>query len=200
MNRLYSGATRAIGSLLLGVDLDSFNGGDAEEISDKVGEIVTALNLRVTDWADTYLRKAYRIGAGKARTALEILGKKPKYTPQNTESMLIEDTVALVVKRNATIRQSADDYLALVALAAGALKSAQIQELDVRPFAYSMLEDQINDAADRAVVDQISRGALAKNLRKTIAEGGSFVREGGMIKTYEGGAMWSLNTYSKMLA
>jgi len=199
LTKLYGVAQRELQSLLRGIDLESFSGRDSAEIMRKTRRIVKALNMGAAKWADKYLREAYATRAKKTKTALEILGKKPKYTPRRSDSALVEDTIELMVKRNNSILREIRTYLDVTALASVTLGRAQVQEQIEQRFAYSMLETEINRIADEAVAEEWSRGTLAKRLQKAITKG-RFVREGGMIQTYEGGAMWSLKDYSKMLS
>jgi hypothetical protein len=193
LRKMYNDAGRELRSLLSSVNLASFNGRIAADVGSKADRIVTALNIDVQKWADFYLREAYRIGAGKSRTALEILGKKPRNLLLNTERLYIDSTVELLVHRNSTIRRSVGSFLTVATLAAGRLESAQIQEWSYGEEAVSAIEMDL--IVDQALVGQKTRTWLSKTLAEYLLA--SNITDGNFIEI--NGRMWKLSTYSKLV-
>lgn len=190
LNMFYSDASRQLRSMLLGIDPTSFNERLGMKIEDRARMVITALNAEIYEWANTYLKEAYRIGAGKARTALEILGKKPNRLLIRTERIFIDDTVELLIQRNNTIRKSVRDFLSIAALAARGIRSVQIQE-----WSYAEAAADLDELMNKALIEQKSRGWLAAQILDYLR---TMVSDGELIDI--NGKMWRMNKYSKMVA
>jgi len=124
-------------------------------------EITRVLNVTVDNWAGEAIPRAYKKGAAVARTALEILGKKPRRPPfEDKRRRLQDDLVILLIKANNSIPTIVDRYLASAMMAERAVQGAQLQE-----FSFDEVKDDVEAMAKKAVQTEASRGELSRTVR-----------------------------------
>lgn len=189
--RLYGAAGRELRRLVLGVSPLDYSDAKAMEVRSKVGELVRALNVAVVRWAEQAIPRSYARGARTARTALEILGRKPrKPILFDARRKLIDDTATVLIKANNSIPATVDKYLALVSQAARVVVAAPLQE-----FSFGEAEGELGRRAAEAVAQEKSRGWLSGQVR-------DFLR--GLIEDDEfieiGGRMYRMKKYADLVA
>ena len=166
LERLYGAAGRELRSMLLGLDPASYSEIRAEAIRDQARGLVRILNVAVDRWASAAIPRAYAKGARTAKTALEILGRVPVRPPiEDRRRRLIDDLMVILIRANNSIPTTVDRYLAVSALAARTLSTAQVQE-----FEYAQVAGDVERLAAEAVAQQQSRGKLAAAIRDTLRE------------------------------
>ena len=187
----YREAGRSLRSDVLSVDLTRFDNEEAIKIGRRASLTVAALNLAALKWTQTALVESGKIAERRARTALEILGKKPK-RPQITDPGYNSREKALetLVKANRSIRVSVDKYLAVTLVAAHNLRSAQVQE-----FSYNEAAVALDEMALEALMTEKSRGWLTKKMSdylRALLEADEFIEINGR--------MYKMSKYAKMVA
>ena len=191
LERLYGAAGRELRSLLLGLDPASYSEVRAEAIRGKARDVVRMLNVAVNRWANTAIPRSYAKGERTARTALEILGKKPVRPPiEDRRRRLIDDLMVILIRANNSIPQTVDRYLAVASLAARTLSTAQVQE-----FSFSEAEVELGKKAAEAVATEQSRGWLSGQVRDYLF---------GMLEDDEfieiNGRMYRMKKYAELVA
>ena len=189
---IYRKAGRELRTMLLGIDLSSFNAEKAEVIRRKTRAIVTALNVLVVQWARTAIPKEVRKASSRARTVLEILGKKPRRPDITAPGYEVEEQVIKVFfNANLSIKETVDKYLSVVLVASHKLRATQVQE-----FSYQEASEDLDEIALEALTTEQSRGWLSKQmsdyLRTNLIAKDEFIN----IK----GRMYRLSKYSQLVA
>ena len=191
LERLYREAGRSLRSDLFSIDLARFNDIEATKIRHNASLTVAALNLAAAKWVGTALVESGKMAERRARTALEILGKRPK-RPQITDPGYNSREKALetLVKANDSIRTTVDKYLSISLVAAHQLRSSQIQE-----FSYTDAAEILDAIALEALAKEKSRGWLMKQIAeylRALLEADEFIEING--RTYK------MSKYAKMVA
>ena len=140
--RVYGEASREIKGELRAIDMLTFDAGKAEAIRGKIRQLTFALDLAAKKWTDAALASAYARGAGRARVALEILGKKPKRNITPKEIILRDKALETLVKANVSIRRTVDSFLEAALVGAQTVRSAQVQEFDRKKALLKFSEDR----------------------------------------------------------
>jgi len=188
---VYRSAEREIKALLLGIDLEKFNGQDALNIQGRVLKIVAGLNVSAERWIDDDLMKSYHAGERRAKVALEILGRKPKKPATSDPRVKIKDDVYTTLYRsNRSILKTTETYLSVAMLAAGELRAAQVQEFDFGNEAAA-----IGAMSAEAVAAGSSRGVLK---RLILAHLRALVTDGNLIEI--NGRNYKIGKYAEMVA
>jgi len=188
---VYRSAEREIKALLLGIDLEKFNGQDALNIQGRVLRIVAGLNVSAERWINDDLMKSYRAGERRAKVALEILGRKPKKPAISDPRVKIKDDVYTILYRsNRSILKTTETYLSVAMLAAGELRAAQVQEFDFGNEAAA-----IGAMSAEAVAAGSSRGVLK---RLILAHLRTLIVEGNLIEI--NGRNYKIGKYAEMVA
>src|SRR4030042_3348938 len=130
--RVYGEASREIKGELRAIDMLTFDAGKAEAIRGKARRLTLALDLAAKRGTDTALASAYTRGAGRARVALEILGKKPKRNITSKEIILRDKALETLVKANVSIRRTVDSFLEAALVGAQTVRAARLQGFDRR--------------------------------------------------------------------
>jgi hypothetical protein len=155
--------------------------------------LVDVMNEAVMDWAESAIPRSYAKGERTARTALEILGKKPR-KPAFTDSRrgIIDDTATVLIRANNSIPATVEQYLGLMATAARAYQgaSAQIQE-----FQYYQAAGTLDALAEEAVRQQQARSTLSAKLKDFFR---TFVEDDAFIQI--GNRMYRMSKYAEMVA
>ena len=188
--RVYGEASREIKGELRAIDMLTFDAGKAEAIRGKARRLTLALDLAAKKWADTALASAYTRGAGRARVALEILGKKPKRNITSKEIILRDKALETLVKANVSIRRTVDSFLEAALVGAQTVRSARIQEFDRRKVLQWFLE-----MGEVAVIEEISRGTLSKKIFDYLLDQ---ITDEGFIEI--NGKFWNPRKYAKLVA
>jgi len=191
LERVYREAGRSLRGDLFSIDLMRFNDIEATKIRRNASLTVAALNLAAAQWVGTTLVESGRVAERRSRTALEILGKKPK-RPQITDPGYNSREKALetLIKANGSIRTTVDKYLSISLVAAHQLRSSQIQE-----FRYLDVADILDELALEALAKGESRGWLMKKILESLRallEADEFIEING--RTYK------MSKYAKMVA
>ena len=188
---VYRSAEREIKALLLGIDLEKFNGQDALNIQGRVLKIVAGLNVSAERWIDDDLMKSYRAGERRAKVALEILGRKPKKPAISDPRVKIkEDVYTILYRSNRSILKTTETYLSVAMLAAGELRAAQVQEFDFGNEAAA-----IGAMSAEAVAAGSSRGVLK---RLILAHLRMLVTDENLIEI--NGRNYKIGKYAEMVA
>ena len=154
-------------------------------------ELVRTMNVAVDNWVNDTVPASYAKGASKARTALAILGKKPRRMGViNRKRKLIDDTSVILIRANNSIPETVQRYISLVALSARQSQGAMLQE-----FSFQDSEETIKRLAAEAELAEKSRGWLSSQVRdflKTLIEDDEFLEINGR--------MYRMKKYAKMVA
>ena len=188
--RIYGEAAREIKGEFRAIDILNFDSGKAETIRKRTRRLTLALDLAAKKWADSALVSAYVRGAGRARVALEILGKKPRRQPMSKEVILRDRALETLVRANVSIRRTVDLFLEAALVGAQTARSARIQEFDRRETLRRFAE-----MGEEAVAAEISRGELAKKIIDYLT---GRINEEGLIEVK--GKFWDARKYAKMVA
>jgi hypothetical protein len=191
LERIYGAAGRELRAMLLALEPSTYDDAKGRAVMAKARALTTALNFAVDRWAGEAIPRAYEKGARTARTALEILGKRPvKPELHNAKRKLIDDTVVTLIKANNSIPDTVERYVATVGAAARAAQGARLQE-----FSYSEASSDIGRLAAEAELKEKSRGWLSAQVR-------DFLR--GLIEDDEfieiNGRMYRMKKYAELVA
>jgi uncharacterized protein YdbL (DUF1318 family) len=191
--RLYGAAGRELRRRLLSLDPTTYTDAEAEEVRRETETLVRTLNFAVSRWANEAIPRAYAKGARIARTALEILGKKPR-KPQliDKRRILIDDLLILLVRANNSIGGTVDRYLGIVRQSATtqAVASAQLQEFD-----FQSIADKVNRLTASAIKQEQTRGWLTKTIREYLSK---VVKAGDFLNI--NGKNFNMEKYAKLVA
>jgi len=191
LESVYREAGRSLRGDLFSIDLARFNDIEATKIRRNASLTVAALNLAAAQWVGTTLVESGKVAERRSRTALEILGKKPR-RPQITDPGYNSREKALetLIKANGSIRTTVDKYLSISLVAAHQLRSSQIQE-----WSYADATDTLDAIALEALAQEKSRGWLSKKIiesLRALLEADEFIEING--RTYK------MSKYAKMVA
>jgi len=161
LERIYNVAARELRRMLYSLEGSKYTAMAAGAAHNRALEITRVLNVTVDNWAGEAIPRAYKKGAAVARTALEILGKKPLRPPfEDKRRRLQDDLVVLLIKANNSIPTIVDRYLASAMMAERAVQGAQLQE-----FSFDDVKDDVEAMAKKAVQTEASRGELSRTVR-----------------------------------
>jgi hypothetical protein len=191
LGRIYGAAGRELRAMLLTLDLSTYTDAKGAVVMMKTRELVKVMNFAVNDWAEDVVPREYAKAERKARTALEILGKRPrKMKVIDRKRKLIDDTVLIMIKANNSIPGTVGRYLAITSTAARQAQYVRLQE-----FSFGEAERDIGRLAAEAELKEKSRGWLSSQIR-------DFLR--GLIEDDEfieiGGRMYRMKKYAELVA
>lgn len=189
--RIYSVAGRELRRMVLAVDPMSYSLVAAEAARTRSRELARMMNMAVEGWAESAIRRSYKKGERTARTALEILGKRPvRPAIEDKAKRIIDDTLVLLVRANNSIPATVDKYLTIVALAARTTKTAALQE-----FSFSDAEAELGAKAVEAVAKEKSRGWLMAQVREWLQ---ALIEDDEFIEI--NGRMYRMRKYAELVA
>jgi hypothetical protein len=195
LQRIYGAAGHELRTLLLSIDLSTFDGAKAEEIKRKARRIVTYLNGVSGRWTRQTTKVAYEKAAEKAKAQLWKLGRRiPRgIMPARSGPAVVEATAdTALLKATGSIMRTVEQFVSAALMGTGATKSlvGAVQE-----FGYEDLADAIDDLAEQAVKQELSRGALQKQIMDLLRQQ---VGDENFIQI--GDRMYNLRAYAKMVA
>lgn len=189
--RIYGAAGSELRRMLLALEPLSYTDAKGMAVMVKARQLVSVLNFAVERWTSDAIPRAYAKGARTARTALEILGKKPvKPELHNAKRKIIDDTTLVLVRANNSIPVTVGRYIAITSEAARKAQYTQLQE-----FSFGQAEKTLGGYADEAVRAEQSRQTLAAKIReylRTIIEDDEFIEIGGR--------MYRMKKYAEMVS
>src|SRR4030042_5381006 len=188
--RVYGEASREIKGELRAIDMLTFDAGKAKAIRGKIRQLTFALDLAAKKWTDAALASAYARGAGRARGALEILGKKPKRNITSKEIILRDQALETLVKANVSIRRTVDSFLEAALVGAQTVRAAPLQGFDRRK-----VLQWFQEMGEAAVIEEISRGTLGKKIFDYLLDQ---ITDEGFIEI--NGKFWNPRKYAKLVA
>ncbi len=187
---IYSQAGRSLREALLSFDLADFDEAKAAAIKAKAERIVARLNVDAARWIRSAVGRAYKTGAARSKTALEIIGKRPinKIFPGDKA---IKDAVLMVlVKANGSVRRTVEQFLSAAVLGAQAARFAPVQA-----FALPESEEFFARMGQEAVKTEKSRGWLQKQIYDHLK---GLIGDDNFIEI--NGRHYNVRKYSKMVA
>lgn len=192
MAGLYREASRKIRAVLLEGDLSAVSAIEAGRRREMVRKIVKDLDREASAWAMSAIPEMYLQAGRKSRTALEILGKKPRKKPlSNPARVMAETTLDFYLKANRSIMRSAEAFLTMAMEAGRTTSKVSLQE-------YSLGQSDpawLNQAAERAMKEEWSKGELKKAITEHLA---GMVENGNMINI--NGRYLVMDSYADMVA
>lgn len=166
LSAVYKASGRELRAMLLSMDLEGQTENEAMRIQEKARQLIQTLNYAAKKWVETDLVKAYNKAAKKAKTILQILGKKPKRPPIEDPTIKVkEDAYAVLLRSNKSITETVDQFLAAVVIASKQIRNIQIQEFD-KGQAFTDIEEM----AEEVVKTGASRGILKKQVFNYLKE------------------------------
>jgi len=170
LQRIYGAAGHELRTLLLSIDLSTFDGAKAEEVKRKARRIVTYLNGVSGRWTRQTTKVAYEKAAEKTKAQLWKLGRRiPRgVIPARSGPQVVEATAdTALLKATGSIMRTVEQFVSAALMGTGATKSlaASLQE-----FAYEDVEDEIAALAQQAVITQISSGTLKKQIMERLRQ------------------------------
>ena len=195
LTRIYSAAGRELRSLLLELDIENLNEMKAMEIEKHAKRVTFGLNLAAHRWAGRYLPGAYRAGAARSRTALEILGRKPKprfARPGSGPQAIVESATTYLIKANGSMGRIVERYLSVALLARKTYSetSGLIQEFSFNDAAW-----WLSRFATAAVKAEQSRGDLKRRILNYLR---GLISDDNFIEIK--GKMWRAGKYAELVA
>jgi hypothetical protein len=200
LQRIYGAAEKELRSLMLSVNIGTFDGAKAEELKRKARRIVTYLNAISGRWTQRMTREAYAKADKRTRAILARLGKTRARGPEPARSgpKAVQDIAeTALLKATGSIMQTVENYVSAAMLAASTIKNVPAV---IQAFDYADVEDEIGDLARKAVKKEMARGALQRQimdaLEKDILDGNfiTIVGKDGISRTY------NIRKYAKMVA
>lgn len=189
--RIYQGASERIRKALLALDPETYTSAAAAATRKETRAAVRDLNRACVAWGDEAVDAAWALGAGKARTTLEILGRKPVLPAAKNPQQPLKDALGeTLLKANGTIAGVVNGFLGLTAMAAKVLKTAELQE-----FNFGEAGDELKGLAEEAVRNEKSRKALAGQVRASLAQQ---IQAGNIIEI--NGKRWRADRYADNVA
>jgi len=200
LQRIYGAAGHELRTLLLSIDLSTFDGAKAEEIKRKARRIVTYLNGVSGRWTRQTTKIAYEKATEKAKAQLWKLGRRiPRGTPPaRSGPQLVEATAdTALLKATGSIMRTVEQFVSAALMGTGATKSliGAVQEFD-----YDDVEGEIVALSAEAVRLELSRGALKKaimdRLRQLVSDE-NFIKimcKDNVVRQY------NLRSYAEMVA
>ena len=195
LQRIYGAAGHELRTLLLSIDLSTFDGAKAEEIKRKAKRIVTYLNAVAGRWTRQTTKVAYEKAAEKAKAQLWRLGRhiprgKP---PARSGPQVVEETAdKALLRATGSIMRTVEKFISAALMGTGATKSliGTVQEFD-----YEDVEAEFADLAAEAVRLELSRGALKKAIMDRLRQ---LVDDEKLITIGE--RTYNLSKYAEMVA
>jgi len=190
LERIYNVAARELRRMLYSLEGSKYTAMAAGAAHNRALEITRVLNVAVDNWAGEAIPRAYKKGAAVARTALEILGKKPRRPPfEDKRRRLQDDLVILLIKANNSIPTIVDRYLASAMMAERAVQGAQLQE-----FSFDDVKDDVEAMAKKAVQAEASRGELSRTVRDYLRDQ---IGQGEFLEIK--GRTYKMNNYAELV-
>jgi len=195
LQRIYGAAGHELRTLLLSIDISTFDGAKAEEIKRKAKRIVTYLNGVSGRWTRQTTKAAYDKSAAKTKDILWKLGRRiPRgKLPARSGPQVVEATAdTALLKATGSIMRTVEQFVSAALMGAGATKSliGTVQEFD-----YEDVEAEFADLAAEAVRLELSRGALKKAIMDRLRQ---LVGDENFIQI--GDRMYNLGSYAEMVA
>jgi len=195
LQRIYGAAGHELRTLLLSIDLSTFDGAKAEEIKRKARRIVTYLNGVSGRWTRRTTKVAYEKAAEKAKVRLWKLGRRiPRGKPPARSGPQVVEATAdtALLKATGSIMRTVEQFVSAALMGTSATKSiiGVVQEFD-----YDDMEGEIADLAAQAVKQELSSGALKKQIMDRLRE---LVGDENFIQIGE--RMYNLGAYARMVA
>jgi len=207
---IYASAGDLLRERLRRIDPLDIKTAEADDLRAFARRLVRVLDERVIEWAETYLRAAYDIGAKRAEALLKSFGKRPvKSGVSDERTNLIADTIAVLADANRSIPRIIDRVVDLATEATRTVRYTQVQEFEddddyfeggFTAGAGAGARGAIADAAAKAVAQGASRGRLQAIIRDILAN----------IETVDGfieivgkdgvARMYNARKYAKMVA
>ena len=177
------------------VGLEDYTPESARRATMRIRDIVKDLDAASKRWLEASVARHYARSAAKARTALEILGKKSvRKRVYDRRFQLIEDTAVILRRANASIVATAARILALTAMAAREIAALR-QSSAVQEFEFEEAERHVATLARRAVAREESAGTLLKKVRSYLID---LIGDGKFVDIK--GRRYDMKKYSKMVA
>jgi hypothetical protein len=195
LQRIYGAAGHELRTLLLSIDLSTFDGAKAEEIKRKARRIVTYLNGVSGRWTRQTTKIAYEKATEKAKAQLWKLGRRiPRGTPPARSGPQVVEATAdtALLKATGSIMRTVEQFVSAALIGTGATKSliGTVQEFD-----YEDVEAEFADLATEAVRLELSRGALKKAIMDRLRQ---LVDDEKLITIGE--RTYNLSKYAEMVA
>jgi len=195
LQRIYGAAGHELRTLLLSIDLLTFDGAKAEEIKRKARRIVTYLNGVSGRWTRQTTKVAYGKAAEKAKAQLWKLGRRiPRGKPPARSGPQVVEATAdtALLKATGSIMRTVEKFVSAALMGTGATKNliGVVQEFD-----YEDIEGEIADLAAQAVKQELSSGTLKKQIMDRLRE---LVGDENFIQIGE--RMYNLGAYARMVA
>ena len=110
---IYGAAGRELRRSLWAINPANYSDVRAATASAKAKEIARVLNVAAERWASEAIPRAYAKSARVSKTALEILGRKPRRkTYDDRRRRLIDDLSVILIRANGSIPKIVERYLA----------------------------------------------------------------------------------------
>lgn len=195
LQRIYGAAGHELRTLLLSIDLSTFDGAKAEEIKRKVRRIVTYLNGVSGRWTRQTTRAAYEKAAEKVKARLWKLGRRiPRgIMPARSGPSVVEATAdTALLKATGSIMRTVEQFISAALMGTSMTKNIvrAVQEFD-----YENVDIEFADLAAQAVKQELSRGALKKQIMDRLRQ---LVGDENFIQI--GDRMYNLRSYAEMVA
>ena len=187
---IYGRAGRSLREVLLSFDLAEFDEGKAAAIKAKAERIIARLNADAARWIRSAVGRAYKAGAARTKTALEILGKRPVNKIITGDKAMKDAVLMVLVKANGSIRRTVEQFLTAAVLGAQAARFAPVQA-----FALPESEDFFARMGQEAVRTEKSRGWLQKQIYDHLK---GLIGDDDFIEI--NGRHYNVRKYSKMVA
>jgi hypothetical protein len=177
--------------MLLALEPLSYTDAKGMAVMVKARELVSVLNFAVERWTSEAIPRAYAKGARTARTALEILGKKPvKPELHNAKRKIIDDTTLVLLRANNSIPVTVSRYVAITSEAARKAQFAPLQE-----FSFGAASEDIGRLAAEAELKEKSRGWLSREVRNYLR---ALIEDDEFIEI--NGRMYRMQKYAELVA
>jgi hypothetical protein len=193
LEAIYRVTGRELRHLLLSSSVRSSVGSGAVQV--RVRNMVSDLNRAVDQWASPAIDLAYARGSAKARTALEILGRRPQRGMTiDRPRMLHDDLMLTLIKANNSIPSIVERFLAAEQVAGRAELEFDMSRAQVQEFSYTEAEDHIQRIARNAVKQDASRQKLTKRIKDYLQD---LIGDDDFIEI--GGRMYRMTAYAEMV-
>jgi len=188
---IYGAAGRELRQSLRAINPANYSDIRAAAASTKAKEIARVLNVAAERWASEAIPRAYAKSVRVSKTALEILGRKPRRkTYDDRRRRLIDDLSVILIRANGSIPKIVERYLAAAALASKVVKTTQVRE-----FQYAEASEDIERIAADAMKKELSRGTLSSQVRDYLYD---LIEDDQFIEI--GGRMYRMKKYADLIA
>jgi hypothetical protein len=192
LSGIYGAAGRELRRSLLAVDPANYSDVRAAAARAKAAELVRTLNVAADRWASEATARAYAKSARIAKTALQILGRKPRQkTLVSKPRRIADDLMVFLLRANNSIPGTVDKYLAAAAVASRAVGMVPVQE----QYRFEQAEEKVKKMAADAVRTEISHGKLAGEVRDYLYD---LVQDDQFIQI--GDRMYKMGKYAELVA